>query len=121
MMNRENQIKDIGFVLTKAPIESSLTYRFLSLAQNVVDKDKTIGLFLISDGVWLAKKNQNNKPHELLNKLLKNGAEVTVSKDHLMAAGIEDSDLINGVNVTEQPYVDLVDHVMEKWNKVITI
>lgn len=121
MMSRENQIKDIGFVLTKAPIESSLTYRFLSLAQNAIDKDKTIGLFLISDGVWLAKKNQNNKPHELLNKLLKNGAEVTVSKDHLMAAGIEDSDLINGVNVTEQPYADLVDHVMEKWNKVITI
>jgi len=121
MMNKKDQIKDIGFVLTKAPIESSLTYRFLCLAKNVVDKDKTIGLFLISDSVWLVKKNQNNKPHELLKILLKNGAEVTVSKDHLMAAGIDNNDLIKGVNVTEQPYVDLVDHVMEKWNKVITI
>jgi len=120
-MRRENQIKDIGFVLTKAPLESLLTYRFLSFAQSAIHKEKTIGLFLISDGVWLAKKNQNNKSHELLNNLLKNGAEVTVSKDHLMAAGIEDNDLIKGVNVTEQPYVDLVDHVMEKWNKVITI
>ena len=53
--------------------------------------------------------------------MIKKGAEVTVSKDNLEAAGIEDTELIDGVVISEKPYKDLVTLVMEKWSQVITI
>ena len=59
---------------------------------------------------------------ELTGKIVKNlvekGAEITVSEDNLKAGGIDDSEIIKGVTISEKPYSDLVDLVMEKWRRV---
>jgi len=120
MKNKAYEI-DLGFVITKAPHESTLGKGFLELAKKAYDNNKTVGIFLISDGVWFAKKNQKNKASEMLTTLIKKGAIVHVSNDNLEAAGIQKSELFDGVTVSDKPYMDLVDLVMEKWKRVITI
>jgi len=118
IMKNEDYEIDLGFVITKSPFESTLGSGFLELAKKAIDDDKKVGLFFISDGVWFMKKNQESGAIE---NLLKKGAEITVSKDNLEAAGIEENELIDGVTISEKPYIDLVVLVMEKWNQVMTI
>ena len=120
-MMKDSYEIDIGFIITKAPLESSLGSGFLDLAQKAINDGKTVGLFLISDGVWFAKKHQKNRSFKILDTLIKKGASVTISKENLEAAGIKDHELINGVIVSDKPYTDLVDLVMEKWRQVMTI
>ena len=93
-MEKELKIGDIGFIITKAPLESKLAEKFLEFAENALKQDMSIGFFLISDGVFIVKKNQQNPPFEMIKKLLKNNVEVIVSKDHLESAGIFESDVL---------------------------
>jgi sulfur relay protein TusB/DsrH len=120
-MDETENTLDIGFVITKAPLESTLPYGFLTIAQHAVDTGKRISIFLLSDGIWLVKKNQKSTVFDLLQNLIKQGVSVIVSKDHLEAAGLNDSDIIPGVTVVEKPYAQLVDDVMEKWQRVIVL
>lgn len=117
----EKNLGDMGFIITKAPLESALTTQFLRLAKNMINSNKTIGVFLISDGVFLAKKNQKNKAYELITGILEKHAEVIASKDHLLAAGIEEKELIPWISISEKPYDDLVEFVMEKYRKVVVL
>ena len=120
-MNDEKYQIDIGFILTKAPLESSLTFNFLSIAKKAIDKGKTVSLFLLSDSIWLVKNNQKNNVVKLLRTLIEKQVSIAVSKDHLEAAGIKNTDLLDGVIITEKPYADLVDFVMEKCRRVMTL
>ena len=112
---------DIGFVVTKAPSESGLVSNVLSIARSSMDQGKSVGLFLISDGVWLAKKNQKNHFIDTFTGILKDGAAVIASGEHLEAAGIPEDDVMDGVIVTKKLYKDLVANVMENWDRVMTI
>ena len=112
-MNNESYEVDLGFIVTKAPFESTLGSGFLDLAKKTIDNGKTVSLFFISDGVWFAKKNQKNNAIKILKSLIEKGAKITVSKDNLEAAGIENNELIDGVTISEL--------VMEKWKRVMTI
>jgi sulfur relay protein TusB/DsrH len=120
-MKTESYEIDLGFIITKTPFESLLGSGFLDLAKKTMDVGKKIGLFLISDGVWFAKKNQKNNAGEILTNLIEKGAEIIVIQDNLEAAGIEKNELIEGLIISEKPYDDLVDLVMEKWKRVMTI
>jgi len=112
---------DLGFLITKAPLESGLVTSALTIALESMNQGRRIGLFLMSDGVWLAKKGQKNQAAETFQKLLLDGASVMASGDHLKAAGINENDIVKGVAVTTKPYKDLVIQVMEHWRKVVTI
>ena len=117
-MRNEDYKIDLGFIITKAPYESTLGSGFLDLARKEIENGKKVGVFLISDGIWFAKKNQKNN---VIKFLIEKGAEITVSLDNLEAAGIDNTELIKGLTISDKPYDDLVELVMEKWNKVMTI
>ena len=110
---------DLGFIITKAPLESTLGSGFLNLAKQGIDNGKKVELFLISDGVWFAKKIENNSDTKRL--LIKQGVNILVSNDNLQAAGIHNDELIKGITISDKPYSDLVNLVMEKWKRVMTI
>jgi sulfur relay protein TusB/DsrH len=112
---------DLGFIITKPPLESSLGSGFLDLAQQGIDTGKKVGLFLISDGVWFAKINKKNTYAKKMLSLINQGVDVTVSEDNLQAAGIQNHELLKGVVITDKPYDDLVNLVMEKWGRVMVI
>jgi hypothetical protein len=75
----------------------------------------------MSDGVWLAKKGQKNRAHASFLKLLDGGAGATVCMEHLKAAGIAGEELVEGLNLTKKTFKDLVDNVMEKWDRVVVV
>ena len=112
---------DLGIILTKAPVETNLVNRFLQIAKDTIENNKTVGLFLISDGVWLVKKNQNNNSIELLKNLIDKNVEVIVSKDHLLSSGLSEDEIVENVKISEKPYSDLVDNVMENYERVIKV
>jgi sulfur relay (sulfurtransferase) complex TusBCD TusD component (DsrE family) len=112
---------DYGFVITKAPLESPKALSILKLGQKAIASGKTVGIFLISDGIWLAKNHQQNDTGKLILQLCQDGAEIIASQEHLEAAGISPNDIIKGIKVSSKPYDDLVDSVMEHWRWVITI
>ena len=112
---------DIGFVITKPPLETGAVAGVLRTALDAVNDGRSVGLFLISDGVWLAKAGQENKAFTLFNELLGKGVSVTASGDHLLAAGIPEDGVVEGVEVTRKPYKALVATVMDDWWKVMVI
>jgi hypothetical protein len=46
---------------------------------------------------------------------------VTVSLEHLKGAGIGEGELVEGLTVTKKTYKDLVEVVMEKWDRVVVV
>ena len=112
---------DLGIIITKTPLETNLVNRFLQIAKDTIENNKTVGLFLISDGIWLVKKNQNNNSFELLKNLIDKNVEVIVSKDHLLSSGLSEDEIVENVKISEKPYSDLVDNVMENYERVIKV
>ena len=92
MYNEQNKF-DIGFIITKSPLESTLGLGFLELAKKAVDSGKKIWIFFISDGIWFVKKNQKNQTVQQLQNLIKKNSTILVSNDHLEAAGIHTTEI----------------------------
>ena len=120
-MTEDNPAGTMGFIITKGPAESGLAENLLKVAQGASGGGKGVGIFLISDGVWLAKKGQKTAAHATFLELLGKGAGATVSLEHLMGAGITEGELVDGLEVTKKTYKDLVDLVMEKWDRVVVV
>ncbi|HID73471.1 MAG TPA: hypothetical protein EYP43_00305 [Thermoplasmata archaeon] len=112
---------DIGFVITKGPVETGIVEGILRAARHAQDAGRRVGVFLISDGVWLAKRGASNPASGLFRELIDGGAEISASGDHLMAAGIAEDDVIPGVTVTRRPYRTMVELVMESWGRVVVV
>jgi len=112
---------DLGIIITKPPVETNLVNRFLQIAKDTIENNKTVGIFLISDGIWLVKKNQNNNSFELLKNLIDKNVEVIVSKDHLLSSGLSEDEIVENVKISEKPYSDLVENVMENYERVIKV
>lgn len=120
-MNDKKYTGDIGFILTKAPLETSVVKKLLEMSIESLNKNNKIGFFLISDGVFLIKSNQKNETSSLFKDISSKKVEIIVSKDHLESAGIPSSDICCKVSISEKPYDDLVDFVMEKYERIVTI
>lgn len=120
MTGNEGSIR-IGFVLTKAPLESGLVETALRTAAAARGRGDAVGFFLLSDGIWLAKKGARNTAADLFARLIAGGARAMASRDHLLAAGIAEGDVMEGVEVTNKPYPSLVEHVMELWDRVVVV
>jgi sulfur relay (sulfurtransferase) complex TusBCD TusD component (DsrE family) len=120
-MSNDTYEIDFGFVITKTPTESQKVLGALKLANKALEERKSVGLFLLSDGVWCAKKNQKNTAIKYLINILEKGGSVIASGENLEAAGIDNNDVLKGIQISEKPYGDLVDLIMEKWRRVVTI
>lgn len=120
MIENQQEI-DIGLLITKTPLESDNVSKIIYLAKEAIDNGKKVQLYLISDGIWLAKFGQQNKVAEKFEELIQSGASVIVSGEHLEAAGITKNEITKGIEITDDPYTTLVNLVMEKWKKVISI
>ncbi len=109
----------IGIIITKTPHGSEDPENALKIGTEALASGKNLGIFLISDGVWIGKAGEGDEIQELLQNIIDKGAKVVVSEPHLKAYGMAKEKLINGIEVVEKPYGQLVDLVMEEWDKVI--
>ena len=111
----------IGYVITKSPYASGSVKPALELAVRMQKKGHTVNIFLISDGIWLAKKNQQGPVIQTFKKLMDKGANIMASSDHLTGAGLNDNEVYDKIRIEHKPYQVLVENVMEHWDRVIVI
>ena len=77
-----------------------------------------VEVFLLSDGVWIGKQ-RDTATEKKLSDLIRDGCKVNASRKHLKACGLNQEKLLDGINITNEPYDKLVDLVMERWDKVV--
>ncbi len=108
-------------VITTAPYGKERAYSALRFALTSLIEGIDINIFLIEDGVYVAKKNQ--KPAEVPNYMeylqncIESGATVKVCGPCCIARGLSEDDLIDDVKLATMH--DLVNFVKES-DKVIT-
>jgi sulfur relay (sulfurtransferase) DsrF/TusC family protein len=110
---------NLGIILTKGPQGGEDAENALDVALKALEMDDRVGLFLLSDGVWAAKKGLPGAIAQKLEAFLRGGGQLTVSGEHLEAAGLGPERLVEGASIAPDPYDRLVDLVMEEWDKVI--
>jgi sulfur relay (sulfurtransferase) complex TusBCD TusD component (DsrE family) len=108
----------IGIIITKTPNANEDVENVLAIGEEALKAGNQVELFLLSDGVWVGKKGNALAETRLLN-LIKDGCTIKASGKHLKAGGLNKEKLLNGVTISDDPYDDLVDLVMDRWDKVV--
>ena len=111
----------LGIILTRPPAgdedaENALAMGLASLAVGDI-----VDLFLISDGVWTARRCLRGPVAQALAQFQTSGGRVYASEEHLRAGGMGPQALVDGVEVTPHPIDRLVDLVMDEWDKVVVL
>lgn len=112
--------KSLGILLTKSPFESEDALLAMRIANDALALGDSVDVFLIGDGVWMAKHELKGEISDMLNKFMEKSGKLTISGPHLKAGGITHERIIKNSEVTDKPYDALVDLIMEKCDKVIT-
>ena len=110
--------RDLGIVFTSSPTSGEAAARMLEVAEHAINDGKLVDLFMVGDGVLLAR-NSGTHMQSRLRELTANGARVWASVDHMKAVGIEQAQLLEGVQEVSKTYKELVNLVMEEWAKVV--
>jgi len=110
------ETETVTILITEAAYGKEKAWNALRLAMAMMVKDVKVNIFLIEDGVTVAKKGQ--RPPEgyynlekMLAELVQNGAKVRACSTCLQARGLSQSDLVQGVEAGK--LLDLVQWVKE--------
>ncbi len=106
-------------VINSAPYGDEKAWNALRLADLLLRKDVVVNLFLLADGIAVAKKGQKTPAghynlEQMLDDLVKRGATVRACKTCAMARGIKEEELVEGVKITGM--LDLANWVKESQN-----
>jgi len=116
----ENSRSRLGVLLMKAPggeeAENALT-----LALEALDQGNRADIFCLSDGVWLTKQGPKGPLEKRLPQFMGRGGKVWASGEHLKAAGLTKERLVPQVEVADDALGDLVDMIMDQWDKVVVL
>jgi len=106
----------VTIIINEAAYGKERAWNALRLAMAMTVKDIKINIFLLEDGVTVAKKDQ--RPPEgyynlekMLTQLVQNGAKVRACTTCLQARGLSQNDLVDGVEAGKM--LDLVQWVKE--------
>ena len=110
--------RDLGIVFTTSPTSGEAGARMLEVASDAIAAGKSVGIFMVGDGVLLAR-NSGTEFHRQMQGLIGDGLRAWASADHMKAFGIGSSQLIEGVQEVPKTYKQLTNLVMEEWAKVV--
>jgi predicted peroxiredoxin len=108
----------IGIIITKTPNANEDVENVLTIGEKALTIGNQVELFLLSDGVWVGKRG-NALTEQRIKNLIMDGCKVMASGKHLKACGLTKEKLVEGIRISDDPYDELVDLVMERWNKVV--
>jgi hypothetical protein len=117
MDDKDGKICTYGFILSRTSVAPEDPLQILKVARGMQREGHNVEMFLIGDGVWLAKSG-HPKSSTIVGELLTNGARVIISGDHLKASGMDNGTLVKGTEVASKPFEVMVEHIMERWDKV---
>ena len=110
------ETETVTMIINEAAYGKERAWNALRLAMAMMTKDVKVNIFLLEDGVTVAKKEQ--RPPEgyynlekMLTQLTQNGAKVRACTTCLQARGLSQNDLVSGVEAGKM--LDLVEWVKE--------
>ena len=110
----------ITVIISQAPYGRERAYTALRFALTALLEGEDVKIFLIEDGVYLAKRDQDpdEVPNhlELLKQCIEQGAEVKACGPCSKARGLSEDDFIDGVEIATMH--DLVSWVKESDNVI---
>jgi tRNA 2-thiouridine synthesizing protein D len=110
----------ITVIISQAPYGRERAYTALRFALTALVEGEDVKIFLIEDGVYLAKRDQDpdEVPNhlELLKQCIEQGAEVKACGPCSKARGLSEDDFIDGVEIATMH--DLVSWVRESDNVI---
>jgi sulfur relay (sulfurtransferase) DsrF/TusC family protein len=109
----------VGIILTKAPYGDEDAENALQIGLESLALGDEVGLFLLSDGIWVAKEGLGGLVGQRLTEFKGAGGKAYVSGEHLIAGGLDPTGLSVEAEIVEDPFDRLVDLVMDEWEKVI--
>ena len=112
--------RTIGIILTKSTFESEDATMALSFTLPALKIGDPVDIFLLGDGVWLAKANLKGEIGDMMSRFVEQG-KVYASGPHLEAAGIDPAGIRQDIEVCRKPYDALTDLVMERWDRVVSL
>ena len=118
MTNGEKKFDSFGIIIARTASVYGNAQQAMELALDARQKGKAVGIYLFSDGIWNALKN-SGPVSDKLQKLLESGGMVFASNEHALAGGLPKDRAIEGIVFVDDAYDNMVDLVMEKWDKVI--
>lgn len=104
----------IGFILTKTPAEEGFN-TFLEFVSLYLGKER-ISIYLLGNGVFCARKG-HSKQDEIENLI--GCAKIYANSSDLMARGISEENLIEGIK-SISGYDGLVVDIMENFDQVLS-
>jgi len=116
----EARPRSIGIILTKSPFESEDARMALSFAMPAMKVGDPVDIFLIGDGVWLARTNLGGEIGKMMSRFLE-GGRVYASGPHLEAGGIDPASIRKDIEICRKPYDALTDLIMERWDRVVSL
>jgi sulfur relay (sulfurtransferase) DsrF/TusC family protein len=116
----EAKPRTIGIILTKSPFESEDATMAMSFAMPAMAIGDPVEVFLLGDGVWMAKANLKGEIGDMMSRFIE-GGKVYASGPHLDAHGIDHASIRKDIEVCRKPYDALTDLVMEGWDKVVSL
>ena len=79
-------------------------YTLLRFAYTALLEDHKVNIFLVEDGIWVGKKNQDPTTYDNVGKWMKDviaeGAKVLACGVCMKARGLSDDELIDGIEKT---------------------
>jgi sulfur relay protein TusB/DsrH len=79
-----------------------------------------VTIYLIGDGVLCAKRNQTGHVGHHVHNALSNGVQVVASRDDLLARGLAETQVEQGVEMVDDIEGMIVTDVMEHADRVIS-
>jgi sulfur relay protein TusB/DsrH len=113
-----NGPRSFGVIVARTVSTTERPMDALRMAQAMLAQGRDVGVFLVADGVYIGKRGRT-EVSALLEALIAGGVKVYASPEHLKAAGLTKDRLVQGIEVADDTYRDLVDFVMERYDKVI--
>ncbi len=99
-----DKIKTFTIVIGDGPYTSERPYTMLRFAYTSLLEGHNINIFLVEDGVFVGKKNQNPSSYDNLEKWLKDvieeGGVVRACGVCTKARGVAAEELISGIDIT---------------------
>ena len=116
----EARPRTIGIILTKSPFESEDATMAMSIALPAMRIGDPVDIFLLGDGVYLAKANLKGAIGDMMSRFLE-GGKVYASGPHLEAGGIDPAGIRKDIEICRKPYDALADLIMERWDRVVSL
>jgi len=113
-------MQKICVLITKPPHSDEGAERMCGISKRARERGMEVAVYLIGDGVLCAKKNQMGHVGQNIKTALANNIAVHAGANDLMARGLSEKQIEQGVEIIRDVEGVFIEDIMESANKVVS-